>query len=269
MRHLKPLAVLAATSIVWTWPLPLHFRDHIPGLPGDNYSFLWNLWWMRKALSAQELDFFHSAYLFSPFGVDLINHPHTALQGYISATALAGLTIIEAENLYIIISVFLNAVCAYALAVDIASDRRLALLGGNHLRRLAIHRGSFDGAFRSAHCVGHSVLCAISQKSAARAVESLTDWRVGRARRLLRTARITMWSISRCSGSSTRLRRGVPLRPPIEARQQRPALFTIRYHHRWAACARRVPDRRHCDYRRNVIRRCRHRRCLHGAPTIP
>ncbi len=25
---------------------------------GDNYSFLWNLWWMRKALSAPELDFF-------------------------------------------------------------------------------------------------------------------------------------------------------------------------------------------------------------------
>ena len=80
-------------SIVWTWPLALHFRDHIPGQPGDNYSFLWNLWWMRKALSAPELDFFQSRYLFSPFGVDLINHPHTALQGYISATALAGLSV--------------------------------------------------------------------------------------------------------------------------------------------------------------------------------
>ncbi len=111
-------------SIVWTWPLALHFSDHIPGLPGDNYSFLWNLWWMRKALSAPELDFFQSRYLFSPFGVDLINHPHTALQGYIAATALAGLSVIEAENLYIIVSVFLNAACAYALAFDIVRDRQ-------------------------------------------------------------------------------------------------------------------------------------------------
>ncbi len=63
--------LLAALSILWTWPLVLHLQDHIPGLPGDNYSFLWNLWWMRKALSAPELGFFQSQYLFSPFGVDL------------------------------------------------------------------------------------------------------------------------------------------------------------------------------------------------------
>ena len=117
-------------ALVWTWPLALHFGDSIPGNPGDNYSFLWNLWWMRKALSAPELDFFQSRYLFSPFGVDLINHPHTALQGYISATGLAGLSVIQAENLYIIVSVFLNAACAYALAFEIAGNRRLALVAG-------------------------------------------------------------------------------------------------------------------------------------------
>ena len=115
-------------SIVWTWPLARHFSDHIPGLGGDNYSFLWNLWWMRKALSAPELEFFQSRYLFSPFGVDLINHPHTALQGLVSATALGGMSIVQAENLYIIVSVFLNAACAYALAFDMVRERRVALL---------------------------------------------------------------------------------------------------------------------------------------------
>jgi hypothetical protein len=126
--HLAPLALLVAMSIAWTWPLARRLSDHIAGLGGDNYSFLWNLWWMRKALSAPELDFFQSRFLFSPFGVDLINHPHTALQGYISATALGGLSVIQAENLYIIVSVFLNAVCAYALAFDMVRDRRAALL---------------------------------------------------------------------------------------------------------------------------------------------
>src|SRR6185436_20938492 len=125
--HLPAMLLLAALSIVWTWPLARHFGDHIPGLGGDNYSFLWNLWWMRKVLSSPGLDFFQSTYLFSPFGVDLINHPHTALQGYLSATALRGLSIIQAENLYIIVSVFLNAVCAYALVFDMVRTRRLAL----------------------------------------------------------------------------------------------------------------------------------------------
>jgi hypothetical protein len=140
------LALFAALSIVWTWPLALHFGDHIPGLGGDNYSFLWNLWWMRKALSSPELDFFQSAYLFSPFGVDLINHPHTALQGYLSATALGGLSVIQAENLYVVVSVFLNAVCAYALVFDMVRVRRLALFAGL----------AFGGSpYIAAHLLGH------------------------------------------------------------------------------------------------------------------
>ena len=133
-------------SLIWTWPLAFHFGDHIPGQGGDNYSFLWNLWWMRKALSAPELDFFQSRYLFSPFGVDLINHPHTALQGFITAMALRGLSVIQAENLYIIVSVFLNAACAYALAFDIVRERRTALFAGV----------AFGGSpYIAAHLLGH------------------------------------------------------------------------------------------------------------------
>jgi hypothetical protein len=144
--HLAPMLLFAALSIVWTWPLALHFSDHIPGAGGDNYSFLWNLWWMRTALSSPDLEFFHSPYLFSPFGVDLINHPHTALQGYISATALAGMSIVTAENLYIIVSVFLNAVCAYALAFDMVRKRSVAMLAGV----------AFGGSpYVAAHLLGH------------------------------------------------------------------------------------------------------------------
>src|SRR5687767_8353441 len=144
--HLPPVLLFAALSIVWTWPLALHFNDHIPGLGGDNYSFLWNLWWMRQAMSSPDLEFFHSTYLFSPFGVDLINHPHTALQGYVSVTALSGMSVIAAENLYIIVSVFLNAVCAYALAFDVVRKRGVALVAGI----------AFGGSpYVAAHLLGH------------------------------------------------------------------------------------------------------------------
>src|SRR5687768_5778663 len=130
LSHAPALGFLAAMSIVWTWPLVLHFSDHIPGPGGDNYNFLWNLWWMRKALSAPELEFFQSRYLFSPFGIDLIRHPHAALQSYVSATAFGGLSIIASGNLYVLVSVFLNAACAYALACNLTRQRRAALLTG-------------------------------------------------------------------------------------------------------------------------------------------
>ena len=82
---------------------------------------------MRKALGSAELEFFRSTYLFSPFGVDLVNHPHTALQGYLSATVLARWSVVEAENLYIFVSVLLNALGAYALVFDVLRDRRAAI----------------------------------------------------------------------------------------------------------------------------------------------
>src|SRR4051794_21406441 len=144
--HAPYMLLLALMAVVWTWPLAIHVRDHIPGNPGDNYSFLWNLWWMRHVLAHPAGGFFHSTYLFFPFGVDLVNHPHTALQGLISATILAKLSVIEAENLYVIVSVFLNGAAAYALAYDVSRRPRLALLAGL----------TFGGSpYISAHLLGH------------------------------------------------------------------------------------------------------------------
>jgi hypothetical protein len=144
--RIRDFGLIALLSIVWTWPLALHFRDRIPGGPGDNFSFLWNLWWTRQVVSHRALSFFHSPYLFSPFGVDLINHPHTALQGLISATLLSRLSIVSAENLYIIVSIFLNAAAAYALVYDITRERRLALGGAV----------AFGGSpYIAAHLLGH------------------------------------------------------------------------------------------------------------------
>src|SRR5262245_16450235 len=144
--HAPYLLTLAAAAFVWTWPLALHFRDRIPGLPGDNFSFLWNLWWMGRVLRDGSLRFFHSPYLFSPFGVDLVNHPHTALQAFLSAWLLPRLSIVEAENAYIVFSVFLNGLSAYALAFDITRQRRPSLLCGL----------AFGGSpFIAAHLLGH------------------------------------------------------------------------------------------------------------------
>lgn len=72
------------------------------------------------ALGAPELDFFRSNYLLYPFGFDVIRQPHAALEGYVSATLLSSMTIIEAANVYAIVSLLLNAACAYAFAYEVA-----------------------------------------------------------------------------------------------------------------------------------------------------
>jgi hypothetical protein len=130
MKHLGPLALFAALAIGWTWPLAVHLSDAVPGGPGDNYSFVWNLWWMRHVLATPGLAYFHTAYLFHPFGTTIANHPHTALPALVAATLLKPMSIVAAQNVLLIGYVFLNMSAMYALVWDVTRHRRAAMLGG-------------------------------------------------------------------------------------------------------------------------------------------
>jgi len=116
MRHLGPLALFGALAVAWTWPLAAHLHDAIPGGPGDNYSFVWNLWWMRHVLATPGLSYFHTTYLFHPFGTSIANHPNTALPALVGATVLGGASPATAQNLLLIADVFANMAAMYALA---------------------------------------------------------------------------------------------------------------------------------------------------------
>ena len=133
--HAGPLALFAALAVTWTWPLVLHLGDAVPGDPGDNYSFLWNLWWMRHVLATPELPYFRTTYLFYPSGTSIADHPHCALPALIAAIFLKPLSIITAYNLLLLAFLFTNMAAMYALAwtllepADGGARRRAAILG--------------------------------------------------------------------------------------------------------------------------------------------
>jgi len=124
------VVVFAALALVWTFPLVRHLSTHVPGqAAGDNVSFLWNFWWMRRAL-ASGLGFFYTPYLFVPTGTDLTLHTHTALPAFVGATMLGALPVVAALNLTIVTALILNCFCAYVLAWRITRDYGAAMLGG-------------------------------------------------------------------------------------------------------------------------------------------
>ena len=100
----------------------------LPGGPGDNYSFVWNLWWMRHWLATPGLAYFHTNFLFYPFGTTIADHPHTALPALIAATLLGGVSVVTAQNLLLLGYVFANMAVMYALAWDITANRRSSIL---------------------------------------------------------------------------------------------------------------------------------------------
>jgi len=81
---------------------------------------------MRRVLATPGLDYFHTTYLFYPFGVSIADHSHTALPALIAATVLRPLSIVTAQNLLLFAYVFANMATMYALAWDITrhSPRR-------------------------------------------------------------------------------------------------------------------------------------------------
>jgi len=113
--------LFAALAVAWTWPLVLHLRDSLPGGPGDNYSFVWNLWWMRHVLATPGLEYFHTTYLFYPFGTTIADHPHTALPALVAATILRPASAVTAQNLLLLAYVFGNMASMYALVWTLLS----------------------------------------------------------------------------------------------------------------------------------------------------
>ena len=113
--------------MVWLWPLHGQLGAATPGAgAGDNVGFIWNVWWTRYALS-HGLNPLSCPLLLYPFGADLTLHTHTLLP------ALA-VSFVEnpvlAQNLLIFAHLFLNFVCAYALALRETRHRGAAVLAG-------------------------------------------------------------------------------------------------------------------------------------------
>jgi hypothetical protein len=84
---------------------------------------------MRRVLDNPGLSFFESDRLFAPYGFDLTLHTHAALPSLVSA-AIAGIGLITAENIVLLVSLTLNGWLAYLLAWDRTADRGASIAAG-------------------------------------------------------------------------------------------------------------------------------------------
>jgi len=106
----------AAFTALWLLPLLSHASTTLPGANGgDNDTSVWNLWWMRYVLHHQPQSFFFTPLLFHPFGADLTLHTHTALPALVAAL-IGPSSLVASQNHLIVLHIFLNFACTYALA---------------------------------------------------------------------------------------------------------------------------------------------------------
>ncbi len=145
-----PILTFAAITVWWLFPILSNLATVVPGTgAGDNLTFVWNVWWMRYVLHHPGHTFFFTPFLFHPVGVDLTLHTHTALPALVGA--VSSTSPVAGQNGLIVLHIFLNFVCMYALAHRVTghavASAAAALIFGT-------------SPFVSAHLLGHFNLIA-------------------------------------------------------------------------------------------------------------
>jgi hypothetical protein len=115
----------AALAVIATWPLLLHFHDHVPGtelwrsrtLHTESLLNLWNLWWFRHALVDLGQSPFDCRFLLHPYGVNLWFHTLSPFHGLIGVLLQAFGSLAAAQNAMLILDLTAAGVCSFALAI--------------------------------------------------------------------------------------------------------------------------------------------------------
>ncbi len=149
------------TAGLWIAPASTLFGSGL----GDNVTVVWNFWWADLARTHPDRSLLATDALFAPLGTSLVLHTGTPLLTSLSAIAFPSIGPVAAYNIWIVLALFLNGLCAYAAASHYTGRRDAALLGGT----------IFAAApFLVVRVLGHlNVLCAWTLPLLVLAVERL------------------------------------------------------------------------------------------------
>ncbi len=131
MRHSLAIAVLAALAVVYLWPLEAQLTTAFPGGPTDRdvATMVWNVGWVQHALISGS-SLLRTDDVLVPFGADLRLHTYGLLQSLLASPLVPVVGAIGAFNLMLLLSVLLNGLAVYALAVREPASRSAALVAG-------------------------------------------------------------------------------------------------------------------------------------------
>ena len=127
---LAALAYVALTAL-FTWPLPyFFFTHHVGEAGGDARIYVWNLWWVRKALVDLHANPLRTDYIFYPVGIGLALHTLALLHGLLFVPLSAVLGFVGAANFIVCATFVASALAAYALCRRLGAGPEGSFLAG-------------------------------------------------------------------------------------------------------------------------------------------
>ncbi len=111
-------------TLLFTYPLVLHFTTHVPGDGRDDPALVWNLWWVKHALLDLHVNPLTTDFLFYPIGVNLSFYTLTLLNGVVSIPLQALFGLVAASNLLLLLSFVLSGYSTYLLVLYLLNGKR-------------------------------------------------------------------------------------------------------------------------------------------------
>lgn len=128
-EHALVMLAFLAISVLATWPLAAHLSDGVLGPPGDNYEYLYKIWWFTTALG-QGASPLTNPNVFYPAGYD-VSLSETTLANMALALPFAALWgEVVAYNVVVLLTFALSGWAAYVLVRSLTGSRAGAAVAG-------------------------------------------------------------------------------------------------------------------------------------------
>lgn len=125
------ILVYVGLTILFTYPLAWFLTSHHAGeAGGDARVYLWNMWWVDKALTDLHTNPFETDFIFYPLGIGLSLHTLGFSQGLLFIPLKALLGNVAAANSILLLTFVASALGMYALARYLGASSLGAFLAG-------------------------------------------------------------------------------------------------------------------------------------------
>ncbi len=117
-RHLVTLGLYLVLALILTYPLVAHFATHVPGSDTwayDEYTFIWNIWYFKRALVDLLSSPLHTDLIYYPLGIDLILHTYNFFNALVALPLQLMVGLIAASNMTLIMATTLSGYGTYLL----------------------------------------------------------------------------------------------------------------------------------------------------------
>ena len=123
--HILVIGLYATLALVLTWPLVRYLGTHVPGSATwafDEYTFVWNSWWLRYSLFELGQNPLTSTHTFYPLGISLVLYTYNLFNALLSLPLQPFLSLPAISNLTFLLATVLSGYGAFLLLEYLIRD---------------------------------------------------------------------------------------------------------------------------------------------------